>query len=154
MTASRGIGRGGTRPGAGRKPKLRALAPIAAAQDLGLQVEQMAAIGELPETIAQGFAVTVGELRRQCADALDHGPARRRRELVGLMFEAARAGSVPALLWLVKRTEAVAAERPMREPQPVLLGKKAQAVETARRSASGGGRFAPPPPPKLVVDNS
>ena len=94
---------------------MRALVPIAAAQDPGLQIEQLAAVGEPVETIARSFGLTVAELRRQYDASLDHGSARRRAEIVGLMFAAARNGSTAAILWLVKRTEAVAAERGQRK---------------------------------------
>lgn len=96
---------------------MRALVPIAAGQDPGLQGEQLAALGMPIETIAQSFGLTIAELRRQYNDALDHGSARRRAEIVGLMFTAARAGNTSATLWLWRRMEGAAAERLASSPR-------------------------------------
>lgn len=131
MTKSLGIGRGGARPGAGRKPA----PPLVPSMDPALIVEQMAAFGEKPETIAAALRISVSHLQRNYRDALLHGHARRRCEAISLLFAKARAGSLPANWKLFQLTGVkAAAQAPVRPRQ---LGKKEAAREAAKTAGAG-----------------
>ncbi|MBX9589617.1 MAG: hypothetical protein K2X43_09945 [Hyphomonadaceae bacterium] len=131
MTKSLGIGRGGARPGAGRKP---VPSPVPST-DPKLIVEEMVALGETPETIAAALRISVSHLQRNYRDALLHGHARRRCEAISLLFAKARAGSFPAIWKLFQMTGVTAAaEAPERLRQ---LGKKEAAREEAKTAGAG-----------------
>lgn len=132
MTRSLGIGRGGARPGAGRKPSPR---PVPATGP-GLVVEEVAALGERPETIAAALRITVAYLQRDQRDALLYGQARCRCQAIGLLFAKARAGNLSAIRKILQLTASTAAE-PVRLRQ---LGKQEAAQEAAKTAGAGSER--------------
>lgn len=108
--------------------------------------------GESDNTIARALSIDPDTLRKHFGDELADGHAQRRKEVIGLMFDAARAGNVAAIKKLEEmgRAAGAAAAVKAREPKAAKLGKKEEQQAAARRV---GGKFAPPAPPKLVVDN-
>ena len=110
----------------------------------------MAALGLGRDIIAASFGLDEATLDDRFADELRLGPARRRREIVGLLFASAKAGNVSAQKRLEEMTRAAGAakaveQRARSEPK---RGKKEEQRLAAHRV---GGRFAPPQPPKLMV---
>ncbi|OAS26297.1 hypothetical protein A5481_06170 [Methylobacterium platani] len=175
MTAAKSGSKGGRprkdgpRDAAGRLIRKERLAgkaftqPIGAEHGLPLQVEQMVAAGERRETIARAVGCTVAELEVRFADELEHGAARRRAEIIDIMWRKAREGHPGSIKELVEMTGAAVAERSFLdgadatdeddEPsaQPAArrrrLGKKEQALVDAEGAGSGtewGDDLAPP----------
>ena len=139
--------------------------PIGAEHGLPLQVEQMVAAGERRETIARAVGCTVAELEVRFADELEHGAARRRAEIIDIMWRKAREGHPGSIKDLVEMTGAAVAERSFldgadadakgEDDDPVMtpvgrrrrLGKKEQALVDAEGAGSGkewGDDLAPP----------
>lgn len=79
--------------------------------------------------IARRIGISEPTLRQHFSDELACGWARRRAEVIELLFAAARNGNVDALIQLERMTAEVAA-RPR-------LGKKAQAEEAANSAGLG-----------------
>ncbi|TKT78412.1 hypothetical protein [Aquamicrobium sp. LC103] len=115
-------------------------------------VEQMKFCGESDNTIARALNIDPDTLRKHFADELADGHAQRRKEVIGLMFDAARGGNVAAIKKLEEMGRVAAASeavnsRGKKEPK---LGKK----EERRIAAENvGGKFATRQPPKLIVNN-
>jgi hypothetical protein len=65
-----------------------------------LVVEELVYAGESENFVARFLELTIHELRHQYGDALTNGRARRRAEVVALLFEAARNGDSQAILRL------------------------------------------------------
>lgn len=117
-------------------------------------VEQMKFCGESDNTIARALGIDPDTLRKHFVDELADGHAQRRKEVVELLFTAARTGNVSAIKKLEEMGRvagAAAAIEHRAAPKTPKLGKKEQAAATA---AQVEGKFAPPPAPKLVVNNS
>lgn len=138
-------GRGRPRKEGRRKPCGRLVPPrkpkpeMVVSDDQRLEVEQMAALGESHSVIAEAFGTTTQDLLRSFSAELEHGPARRRREIIGLMFAKARTGSPPVLERLMAKTGAVLAEKAMGEdgPRTPRLGKKEEAALAAETAGVG-----------------
>lgn len=133
-------------------------------------VEQMKFCGERDAVIARALRIPVKVLRHHYRVELEDGPARKQKEVIGLLFESARkSGNVSALKRLAELGQIAGAaaaiesrgrprkkvdpadvepERPIAAPKP---GKKEQRQAAANAI---GGKFAPPDPPRLVVDNA
>src|ERR1700759_3077452 len=91
------------------------------------RVEELRACGMTVEEIAGAFELSPPTLRRLFAAELRTGAAKRRAEVIALLFRSARAGNVAAQKKLEDMTSSVAAaeRRPLSKPAP--LGKKARA---------------------------
>lgn len=115
-------------------------------------VEQMKFCGESDNTISRALNIDPDTLRKHFADELADGHAQRRKEVIGLMFDAARSGNVAAIKKLEEmgRIASAADAVASREKKAPAIGKK----EERRIAAENvGGKFATPQPPKLVVNN-
>ncbi len=115
-------------------------------------VEQMKFCGESENTIARALTIDPDTLRKHFADELADGHAQRRKEVIGLMFDSARAGNVAAIKKLEEMGRVAGAAESVRgreKPAPK-LGKKEERKIAAENV---GGKFATPQPPKLVVNN-
>ncbi|TAI67588.1 hypothetical protein CWO89_01870 [Bradyrhizobium sp. Leo170] len=124
-------------------------------------IERMKFCGESDATIARSLGVDVDTMRKHCPEELASGYANRRREVINLLFEAAKAKNTSAIKRLddMGRASGAAAAVNARgakaapeakEPAPEKLGKKEQRKQAAQAVV---GKFAPPEPPKLVVNN-
>lgn len=115
-------------------------------------VEEMKFCGESEDVIARALGISTPTLRKHYAVELSDGHSNRRKEVIGLLFTAARKGNVSAAKRLdeMGRIAGAASAVKAREVKPPKLGKKEQAQEAA---AQVGGKFAPPAGPKLVVNN-
>lgn len=118
-------------------------------------VEEMKFCGESDNTIARALGIDPDTMRKHFADELADGHAQRRKEVIGLLFAAARAGNVTAQKHLDQLGRAVGAHESVkaRETPAPKLGKKEEQLAAAQAVAAGVSKFAPPAPPKLVVDN-
>jgi predicted transcriptional regulator len=106
------------------------------------QVEMMVAVGVLTKDIAVALGVTQPTLRKHCRVELSGGRARKRGELVVLLWESARGGNVSAQKKLVEMTDLAAAEAAFvpAEPDAVKarpLGKKEEAALAAETAGQG-----------------
>ncbi len=113
----------------------------------------MASVGEKHDVIAKAVGVSDETLRKYFGDELRVGPAKRRQEVLEILYSAARKGNVSAAKRIEEMTRlagAAAAIEDRDEPAPVPIGKKA-----ATKAAAEGvtGKYAPPAAPKLVVNN-
>lgn len=137
------------KPKSGRRPGRPAYRPSIEDRKT---VEQMKFCGESDNTIARALNIDPDTLRKHFADELADGHAQRRKEVIGLMFDAARGGNVAAIKKLEEMGRVAAASEAVkvRERPSPKLGKK----EERRIAAENvGGKFATPEPPKLVVNN-
>ncbi|QUM70844.1 hypothetical protein ICN83_10560 [Sphingopyxis granuli] len=69
-------------------------------------VEQLKFAGESEATIARALGIDPDTLRKHFGDELADGYAQRRAELIGILFDAARAGKVAAVNALDKMARA------------------------------------------------
>ncbi|MBL8576136.1 MAG: hypothetical protein JNK47_02835 [Mesorhizobium sp.] len=117
-------------------------------------VERMRFCGDSEAVIARAIGIDPDTLRKYFRDQLDNGHARRRKEVVDVLFEAAAKHNVAAAKRLEEMGRAGGAaqeiEARSKEPAKAKLGKKEAANEAAKNVAS---KFQPPAPPKLVVNN-
>jgi hypothetical protein len=115
-------------------------------------VEQMKFCGESDNTIARALGIDPDTLRKHFPEELADGHAQRRKEVIGMLFGAARGGNVAAIKKLEEmgRVAGAAESVKQRETKAPKLGKKEEQKAAAK---AVGGKFAPPAPPKLVVDN-
>jgi len=123
------------------KPSASKSAPLALPDDLALEVEQLVALGEPQAVIAAAVGCTLEELTARFGVELLHGHARRRREVIGLMFAKARTGNATLIKELHDLTRLVAAERAAEAEQAVAMparrGKKVEAQEAAETAGVG-----------------
>lgn len=115
-------------------------------------VEEMKFCGESERVIARALRIDPDTLRKHFEDELADGHAARRKEVIGLLFKAARADNVTAIKRLEEmgRVAGAAEAVKAREVKAPRTGKKEEQQAAANRVA---GKFEPPAPPKLVVNN-
>ena len=115
-------------------------------------VEEMKFCGESEDVIARALGISTPTLRKHYAVELSDGHSNRRKEVIGLLFTAARKGNVSAAKRLdeMGRVAGAAEAVKRREAPAPKLGKKEQQQEAASQV---GGKFATPSGPKLVVNN-
>jgi len=84
------------------------------------EVEQMVACGMSEDDAARGIGCSTPTLQKYFSEELMTGRAKRRREIISMLFRAARAGNVSAQRKLHDMTsEAAAAEQFFAKPKPV-----------------------------------
>lgn len=117
-----------------------------------MSVEEMKFCGESENVIARALRIDVATLRKHFPHELADGHAHRRKEIVGILFKAARADNVTAAKRLEEMGRVAGAAEAVkgRETNAPKLGKK---EERQIAAANVGGRYTPPEPPKLVVHN-
>lgn len=117
-------------------------------------VEEMKFVGETDTVIARALSIDPATLQKHFADELADGHAHCRKEVVGLLFTAARKGNVAAqkkleeLGRIAGAVEAVKARKPKSEK----MSKKAERLANAE-AATSAGKYAVPSAPRLVVNN-
>lgn len=126
-------------------------------------VEELACCGMDAQEIARALGITVKVLRKHYADAITNGPARRRAEVIRLMFHKARSGSFSAMRQIEAIARVPAAQQALNERVQASVKESAKKAvreypmgkrEAAQQAATQvTGVFQPPPPPKLVVNN-
>src|SRR5688572_21509988 len=99
------------------------------------QVEELVSCGMTEADIAGAIGCSRPSLRTHFRDQLKTGRAKRRAEVVRLLFASARKGNVSAQKKLVDITGIAATARPA--PKPNRLGKKEQAELDAQTAAEG-----------------
>lgn len=175
MTKSTGVGRGGRRPGAGRKPSRKSTEAIAQPVPAPKPKRTPKAAPPPPEKPARKAPakqtapaspppeeVAVIPTEAQVLDAVKAGCIAAVKALVAVAAGGSDSARVQAAEKLLKwgfgspkeaaeraRATKVVEPKPEREPQ---LGKKEQRQLAAEKRAVG--RLAPPPAPRLAVDNT
>jgi hypothetical protein len=117
-------------------------------------VEQLLAVGEKQELIAATIGCSVVTLRAKFGEELKFGAARRRAEVLSMLYRAARTGNVAAIKRLDELMHLSASEGALPKPKP--LGKKAQAqldAEMAGEGTSWADLLKPPDPPRQLSVN-
>ena len=116
-------------------------------------VEQMKFCGESDNVIARALGIDPDTLRKHFVDELADGHAQRRKEVISLLFDAARGQNLAAIKKLEEMGRVAGAAEAVkgREAKAPKLGKKEERQIAAQNV---GGKYAPPEPPKLVVNNS
>jgi hypothetical protein len=117
-------------------------------------VEEMISCGETKRSVYLALGIDEATLNKHFELELETGGAKKRKELLGLLWKQARKGNSACIKKLeeMQRIAGAAAamgERGKKEPEP---GKKEQQQAAAERVGTAG-KFAPPAPPKLVVNN-
>lgn len=110
--------------------------PFAATKRQCKRVEEMISCGMSEPEISHVIGCSVPTLRKHFADHLMHGRARRRAEVIELLYKTARKGNVSAQKQLEDMTAVAASLRPSMAdvaevPKPVKLGKKEEADQAA-----------------------
>jgi len=107
-------------------------------------VEEQVACGVPHEQIAMSFSISRETLYKYFQDNLEHGKARKRRELYAWIFKSAQKGNIGAQRKLVELVEAGLVAQDMLdraddrkraedvEPKEPKLGKKDQALKDAK----------------------
>lgn len=118
--------------------------------DQRVTVERMVFTGDAHHIIAKAIGVDPDTLRKHFRDELDNGHARKRKEVVDVLFEAAGKHNVAAAKRLEEmgRTAGAAEAVKARETKPEPIGKKAAAKEAAKNVAT---KYQPSAPPRLRV---
>lgn len=174
MTKSTGVGRGGRRPGAGRKPSRKSTEAIAqpvpapkpkrppkAAPPPEKPARRRSPKQKEPVSPPPEEAAVI-PTEAQVLDAVKAGCIAAVKALVAVAAGGSDSARVQAAEKLLKwgfgspkeaaeraRATKVVEPKPEREPQ---LGKKEQRQLAAEKRAVG--RLAPPPAPRLAVDNT
>lgn len=123
------------------------------------KVEELRSCGMSEDAVARAMGLDVDTLRKHYADELANGAARKRAQIIAMLYKSASKGNVSAQKKLEEMSraaigaQALMGEAPVEASKPVKLGKKEQAAAIAREAAAPGNKFAPPPPPRLVVNN-
>jgi predicted transcriptional regulator len=117
------------------------------------KVEELVSCGMSQDDVARAMGISTPTLVKHFEDELANGTAKKRAEIIGMLYKAAKGGNVTAQRKLEEMSRvAGAAEaikgREKKTPEP---GKKEQEKIAADQVS---GKFAPPSPPKLVVDNN
>lgn len=106
------------------------------------EVEQMVACGMPKAAVARALDIHEETLDKHFAEELQTGRAKRRREVIGLLFRQARGGNVSATkklletIDLAETSESVAESKPV--PRAERPGKKEMAAELARTAGRDG----------------
>ena len=114
------------------------------------KVEELASCGMTQDDIVRAVGCSTPTLAKHFEDELATGAAKKRAEVIALLYKQARKGNVTAQKKLEELTRATAVPEAGAGTAPGDLGKKQQQQLAASRVT---GVFAPPEPPKLVVDN-
>ena len=116
------------------------------------KVEKLVACGMSQDDIARALGITAPTLRKHFEEELAIGVAKKRGEVIELLFKQAKSGNVAAIKKLEEMTRAASADESVkgRTPTTPSPGKKEQQQAAAERVS---GKFAPPSAPQLVVNN-
>ncbi|MHC2251022.1 hypothetical protein ACVILK_000714 [Bradyrhizobium embrapense] len=131
------------------------------------KVEEWIACGMSQDECARVLGISTPTLAKSFPDEIATGVAKKRAEVVGLLFKQAKKGNATCIKKLEEMTRVSAAaqaiadlgraggEVPAAPPAPEKVGKKAERKAAAERVAASGA-FQPPEPPKigLVIDNT
>lgn len=124
------------------------------------KVEELVSCGMSKDDCARAIGCSTPTLEKYFENELANGVAKKRAEVIGLLYREAKKGNVTAQKKLEEMTRVAAAAESVnarsgttpapQERAAPKLGKKEE-----RQAAAGrvGGKYAPPDPPKLVVDN-
>lgn len=146
---SKGIGRGGKRPGAGRKPKVAKIpGPVAVAGLVQSEAEKF----DLTAEAQAGALKAVERLNK----IIEHGTEAAAIKAAALLLTwgfvtPANAKAAAAVDAYRPAPSAPAADGPVAPPAP--LGKREQRLANAEQSTAEG-KFAVPAPPRLAIDNT
>lgn len=115
-------------------------------------VQEMISCGETKRSVFLALGIDEATLNKHFAVELETGGAKKRQELLSLLWKGARKGNASCIKKIEEMQRAAGAAEAVarREVKPPELGKKEQQQAAAERV---GGKFAPPAPPKLVVNN-
>jgi hypothetical protein len=105
-----------------------------------LRVEELVSCGTTQGEISLRIGISEKTLRLRFSDELAHGRARRRGEVIELLFRSARKGDAAALCKLADMTDedrSADREAPAKPPLRPRMGKKAAAAEAARTAGLG-----------------
>lgn len=128
------------KPAASKRGRGRPSIPVT--DEMRDRVAQQLAVGDRVDDIALGLGVTARWLQLRMPDVMKAGRAKKRAEVVGLLFASAQAGNVAAQKHLEQMTGTAAAAESVRNPtapqeRPVRLGKKEQARQDALTAGVG-----------------
>lgn len=116
-------------------------------------VEEMISCGETKRSVYLALGIDEATLNKHFEVELETGGAKKRKELLAILWKQAKKGNASCIKKLEEMQRAAGAQeainnRGKKAPEP---GKKEQQQAEAEGVA---GKFAPPSPPKLVVSNS
>lgn len=95
------------------------------------EVEELVSCGMSEDDVARAIGLTTPTVRKHYADELLTGRARRRAEVIKLLYRNARKGNVSAQRKLEDMTSLAGIARPREAKEPA-LGKKERAAAEAR----------------------
>lgn len=102
----------------------------------------MKSCGESDETIAAALDVSPSQLRKHYRHQLDHGLAHQRRQVIAMLWSAARQGNVAAIKHIEHLTRiAGAASSFVDRVAPKVVPGKKEAAKAAAESAGDGSEW-------------
>lgn len=118
------------------------------------KVEELVSCSMSQDDVARALGITAPTLVKHFPEELANGAAKKRSEVIGMLYKAARGGNVTAQRKLEEMSRVAGAAEALKNREtadkPQKMGKK-EGQQAAAESV--GGKFAPPAPPKLVVNN-
>lgn len=114
-------------------------------------VEQCLSCGMSHREIAAAIGISWKTLGKYYEEELMTGAARKKQEIIGMLYAAARAGNVSAQRKLYAITHG---EKSAKEERRELLRKLGKKEAVQKEADTLTGKFAPPAPPKLVINNT
>jgi hypothetical protein len=114
--------------------------PFKSTRQQRLRVEELVSCGVTQGEMSRRIGISEKTLRLRFSDELAHGRARRRGEVVELLFKSARKGDAAALCKLADMTNedrSADREAPAKPPLRMRRGKKEEAAEAARTAGIG-----------------
>lgn len=107
-----------------------------------LSVERMCAVGDSHDTIARAIGIDANTLRKHFAEELATGSAKRRRQVVDLVFTGAEKGNATLIKRAEEMTRVASADIGEQEepkaPKLQKLGKREIVQQEAREAGKGG----------------
>jgi predicted transcriptional regulator len=117
------------------------------------KVEELVSCGMSKDDVARALGISTPTLVKHFDEELSNGTAKKRAEVIGMLYKAAKGGNVTAQKKLEEMSRAAGAAESVKqrgEPKAPKTGKKEEQKAAAE---AVGGIFAVPAAPKLVVDN-
>lgn len=113
--------------------------PFKATPTMRRKVEELVSCGMKQEDIARAVGCSHPTLRQHFGCELAGGLAKKRAEVIGLLYRQAKKGNVTAQKKLEEMTRLAGAEAAFNEPRQPALGKKEQAADAAKTAGAGTG---------------
>ena len=112
--------------------------PFKSTPGLRRKVEELVCCGMSQDEVARAIGCSAPTLVKHFGEALTTGVARKRAEIIGMLFKAAKKGNVTAQKKLEEMSRVVSASESFERPaRPARVGKKEEAAAAAVTAGEG-----------------